>query len=180
MTTNMFPGAKIHAATDEQIETNHDHDYIRDLHNFTMYDDATLDELRDALTASERREEHATRALTELRTIRMPDMPTTITRERNIRPRRLRRRLAVSAALIVLAGAGIGFATRAEALPGQCGGGYGAGSGGEFCDYDAWPDGSFMHRERVCVLGFCGTNTFRACHVPGGRVATDNDPATPC
>lgn len=68
----------------------------------------------------------------------------------------------------------------AQALPGQCGGGGFLGSGGSFCDYDAWPDGSFMHYERVCVLGFCGNNTFRACGVPGGRVPTDSDPATPC
>lgn len=74
----------------------------------------------------------------------------------------------------------LGVAPSANALPGQCGGGYAGGNGGEFCDTEPWADGSFMHTERVCVLGFCGTNRFRACHVPGGRVATDNDPNTPC
>jgi|GEM_PF-3213429 len=68
-----------------------------------------------------------------------------------------------------------------RALPGQCAVGYGPlGNGGGFCDTDPWPDGSFMHWERVCVLGFCGENSFRACHVPGGRVPTDYDPRTRC
>lgn len=85
-------------------------------------------------------------------------------------------------ALAATCGVAIGvlLAPDVGAIPGQCAGGYGAGSGGQFCDYDAWPDGSFAHWERVCVLGFCGENTFRACHVPGGRVPTDYDPATPC
>jgi hypothetical protein len=68
----------------------------------------------------------------------------------------------------------------ANAVPGQCGGGGFAGNGGSFCDTDAWADGSFWHQESVCVLGFCGANAFRACAVPGGRVPTDSDPATPC
>ena len=103
-----------------------------------------------------------------------------------VRPRRLRRSLAL-AGLGALAATGIITATPAEALPGQCGGGYFGGHGGEFCDSAAWPDGSFWHQERVCVFGICGSNGFRACHVPpgpngepAGRVPTDNDPATPC
>lgn len=140
----------------------------------------TTIDVRQLIRESDDRDEQIRRALAELRTIRMPDLRDPIREPLPIRPRRLRRILVAASAVIVLTGTAIGFATRADAAPGQCGGGYGAGSGGEFCDYDAWPDGSFMHRERVCVLGFCGTNTFRACHVPGGRVATDSDPATPC
>ncbi len=102
------------------------------------------------------------------------------------RPRRLRRLVAGTASVLVLAGAGIGWAGQAQAVPGQCGGGYALGHGGEFCDSAAWPDGSFWHQERVCVFGICGSNGFRACHVdngpgvPAGRVPTDNDPGTPC
>lgn len=93
-------------------------------------------------------------------------------------------RLVLAAAALAVVG-GIGgaaiLAPKAEAVPGQCGGGYGMGSGGEFCDSQPWPDGSFLHYERVCVLGFCGANTFRACDDGnGGRFPTDNDPATPC
>lgn len=92
-----------------------------------------------------------------------------------------KRIVALAGSLLVAVGLAAGvFSPSASALPGQCGGGYGGGHGGEFCDYDLWPDGSFMHYERVCVFGFCGNNTFRACHVEGGRVPTDSDPATPC
>ena len=132
----------------------------------TVFPNADYPDLRDVLAASERREEHATRALTELRTIRMPGMLTSVTRERNIRPRRWRRRLAVSAALIVLTGTAIGFATRADAAPGQCGQGYAFGSGGGFCDGPPAPDGTWLHCESVYVLGFGGTNCFRVRPVP--------------
>lgn len=93
---------------------------------------------------------------------------------------RLRTLLGALAVGGMLAYVALLFAPVSEALPGQCAGGGAFGSGGSFCDFDAWPDGSFMHRETVCVMGFCGTNQFRACHVPGGRIPTDTDPATPC
>jgi len=89
----------------------------------------------------------------------------------------------IGSCLMAAAALGVGpvsMIPAAHAVPGQCAGGYALGNGGAFCDFDAWPDGSFMHWERVCVLGFCGENTFRACPVPGGRVPADYDPNTPC
>lgn len=88
----------------------------------------------------------------------------------------------LAAASITIASFGIAFGTpSAQALPGQC---VTSGWGG-FCDYDAWSDGSYMHKE-CGPFGIC--NSFRACHVdpdgagpqPAGRVATDYDPNTPC
>lgn len=73
-----------------------------------------------------------------------------------------------------------GFGPTAQALPGQCGGGGAIGFGGGFCDGAAWSDGSFYHCETVVVFGIGGTNCFQACPIPGGRVPTDSDPATPC
>lgn len=100
----------------------------------------------------------------------------------HMRPRQVRRILA-----LMWFGAALAFVAllvalpKSDASPGQCGQGFGFGSGGGFCDYDPWPDGSFMHSETVYVLGFGGTNVFRACNDGhGGRVATDYDPATPC
>lgn len=94
--------------------------------------------------------------------------------------------IAAAGAVVTAWGFGVLAPAVADAVPGQCGGGYGLGNGGSFCDSYPWPDGSFQHTETVCVLGFCGTNTFRACHTPGvngspaGRVPTDYDPNTPC
>ncbi len=98
------------------------------------------------------------------------------------RPHVVRRAMWIVGLAAIGAAALIVTAPDSGAVPGQCGtGGYFGGNGGEYCDWDGWPDGSFMHRERVCVLGFCGVNTFRACDDGhGGRFATDSDPATPC
>ena len=141
----------------------------------------TTIDVRQLIRESDDRDEQIRRTLAEVRTIRMPDLREPTREPLPVRPHRLRRILIAASAVIVLAGAAIGLATRADAVPGQCGGGGFGGNGGNFCDWDGWSDGSFMHRETVCVLGFCGTNTFRACDDGhGGRVPTDNDPATPC
>lgn len=114
----------------------------------------------------------------------MPGWPLVICDTAAAGTRRMLTLVAVGG--LIAAGAMVATADPADALPGQCGGGYGLGNGGTYCDFDAWPDGSFMHQETVCVLGFCGTNAFRACHAPGapgmpaGRVPTDSDPSTPC
>lgn len=73
-----------------------------------------------------------------------------------------------------------GFGPQANALPGQCGGGGAFGFGGGFCDGPPWPDGSFYHCESLVLFGIGGSNCFQACPIPGGRVPTDSDPATPC
>jgi len=102
-----------------------------------------------------------------------------------MRPNMVRRLLAVvvvaifTIAALIFAVAVI-TAPHSHAMPGQCGSGYTPWGGGGFCDGDVWPDGSVLHHENVCVLGFCGGNTFRACLTPDGRVPTDNDPSTPC
>lgn len=90
-----------------------------------------------------------------------------------------------AAAALVAGGLSLATASTASASPEWCpdnsvvvfnfGGGY--------CDWDFWPDGSFMHAEWGVIFGiWTPPNIFRACQVPPplGRVITDDDPATPC
>lgn len=126
----------------------------------------TTIDVRQLIRESDDRDEQIRRALAELRTIRMPDLRDPIREPLPIRPRRLRRILVAASAVIVLTGTAIGFATRADAAPGQCGQGYAFGSGGGFCDGPPAPDGTWLHCETVYVLGFGGTNCFRVRPVP--------------
>ena len=63
-------------------------------------------------------------------------------------------------------GAALYFSAPSHATPGQCGQGFGFGSGGGFCDYPPRPDGTWYHCETVYVLGFGGTNCFNVRPVP--------------
>ncbi|SRX92334.1 hypothetical protein MSP7336_00559 [Mycobacterium shimoidei] len=99
----------------------------------------------------------------------------------------LRRSAAAAGAVIIASFAGLAVESfhppNANAVPGQCGAGYGAGSGGGFCDSDAWPDGSFYHCAHVYVLGFGGGGCGRVCPNPQNPalpIATDADPNTHC
>lgn len=71
--------------------------------------------------------------------------------------------LAVGAALATTA---MIVVPAAQASPGQCGQGYGGGSGGGFCDGIPQADGSWYHCETVYVMGFGGTNCFWVRPVP--------------
>ena len=62
------------------------------------------------------------------------------------------------AGTFLVAGA-IALATPASAV--GCASGGSPWGGGGFCDTDYRPDGSYMHCERVYVLGFGGENCFR-------------------
>lgn len=85
----------------------------------------------------------------------------------HMRPRQVRRILALLwlGAVLMFASALI-LLPKSDASPGQCGQGFGFGSGGGFCDYPARPDGTWYHCETVYVLGFGGTNCFNVRPVP--------------
>lgn len=88
-----------------------------------------------------------------------------------VRPRAVRRGLALTMLGALLTAGIIATSHHADATPGQCGQGYAAGSGGGFCDGPAAADGTWLHCETVYVLGFGGTNCFRV-----RPVSTDVDP----
>lgn len=72
----------------------------------------------------------------------------------------------MGAGALIAAGAIAATEPEAHASPGQCGQGFGFGSGGGFCDGPMQPDGTFHHCETVYVLGFGGTNCFFVRPVP--------------
>jgi hypothetical protein len=65
---------------------------------------------------------------------------------------RIRNVFAVTAA-IPLAAAFVGFSAPGVANAG-CGGAMTPWGGGQFCDSDYWPDGSYNHCVTVMVMGF--------------------------
>mgnify|MGYP003611711969 CR=1 FL=1 len=60
----------------------------------------------------------------------------------------------------------IGWASRAEASPGQCSSGYYRLSGGGYCDGPARADGTWYHCERIVIGGWGGQNCFDVRPVP--------------
>lgn len=57
-----------------------------------------------------------------------------------------------------VAGLAVAAPSQAEGCASGSGGGWG---GGGYCDFDYWPDGSYMHCARVYVMGFGGESCNR-------------------
>lgn len=71
-----------------------------------------------------------------------------------------RKFLGLMAGGAVMSAVALGMASPASAGPGCSSGGSPWGGGG-FCDIDYGADGSYLHCERVYVLGFGGENCYR-------------------